>query len=695
MTDALVPQTPPTASRARRIVRAMLVFVIGPIVVGFIVVLVLAMSSWGHERVRRFAVSRANQGLIGELSIGEVGGNLLTGATLTNVQLIDSLKHPVFAARRVDVRYSIMAALRREVVIRSLELDTPLVVLDKRPGARWNFQSLLKPSTTPKDTTQMSVPPQVSNITIRHGRFLYRRPWHPDSTLTAAQRDSTVAKALDSTARRRTVRVPDGYQRILDYRDIDAKLPVVTLARGTEPTAVQISALSMIAEPYRPPSIDIRSLVGTLYASKDSLWWRGAHMTLPGSNVTGDGTIGFHRSGFRLDLTGSPVAFADLRWLDPKRFTKGAGKLRYQMRITGDTAEYAISDADLTFGGDATLVGNAAVARVTSGKHAELLIRGADLTVARLGTATLHELAPSLKLTRSGTLDGHIVVSGAPSAMRVDADVRFDDASAGRSHVVARGGFGLSGGVRARDLTVQLLPLQVATLKGTGLKIPLGGTLNGTAVVSGTQRDGWSVRGDVTHVEHDARSRVVGNGRYQADGKRIVGDATLLPLSLITIGKFAPAAELKGSVTGRVHAEGTTRDLRVNGALHSESGGSVDGHGTVVLAGSRTRYDVSVVLDALNTSAFSRRAPVTRLSGTVAARGIGTTASTANAVFSTNLARSSYDTFSVERAFVRGSTVNGLLRLDTLDALDRGIRVGAVGTLGLTHNTMGKLGFSL
>ena len=142
------------------------------------------------------------------------------------------------------------------------------------------------------------------------------------------------------------------------------------------------------------------------------------------------------------------------------------------------------------------LTGNASIARVTTGRHASLIVRGANLSVARLSTAAIRELAPSVKLTRTGTLDGHLVVSGAPSSMLVDADVRFDDAKAGRSHVLARGGIALSGGVRARDLEVRLLPLQVATLSGAGLKIPVGGVLSGDAVVSGTQREGWSVRGD-------------------------------------------------------------------------------------------------------------------------------------------------------------------------------------------------------
>jgi hypothetical protein len=178
------------------------------------------------------------------------------------------------------------------------------------------------------------------------------------------------------------------------------------------------------------------------------------------------------------------------------------------MRFVGDTAEFGISDADLRYG-DASVVGNATVARVSpKGGKSELLVKGADLTIARLTTAAIHELAPSLKLTRTGTLDGHVVVSGTSNAMLLDADVRFDDAKAGRSHIIAKGGIGLTGGVRARDLSVKLLPLQVATLSGAGLKIPLGGVLSGDAVVSGTAREGWTVRGDVTHVERDARSHV-------------------------------------------------------------------------------------------------------------------------------------------------------------------------------------------
>ncbi|HEY5441274.1 MAG TPA: hypothetical protein VIJ90_08350, partial [Gemmatimonadaceae bacterium] len=117
MSSTPTPETQPESGRTRRAVKALLAFVVGPVLVGAIVVLVLAITPWGNERVRRILVSQANQRLTGELSVARLRGNLLSGATLTNVQLIDSLKHPVFAARRVEVHYGLLAALRREIVI--------------------------------------------------------------------------------------------------------------------------------------------------------------------------------------------------------------------------------------------------------------------------------------------------------------------------------------------------------------------------------------------------------------------------------------------------------------------------------------------------------------------------------------------------------------------------------------------------
>jgi hypothetical protein len=259
-------QTPPAAHtpapRPRRVLRAVLAVVVLPILLGLAIVLVLARTQWGNERVRRIVVSQANGRMNGELAIGSLRGNLLSEATLTDVRLADSARRPLFSARRVQVRYALVPALRGRFVLRSLVVDTPVVVLDKRPGGRWNFQSLMRSSGQPRDTTQRRTPPELADVTIHHGDFLYRRPWSPDTTLTPDKRDSALAAALGGRSRHRVERVPGGYQRVVQYRDIDARIPSVRLAHDGDPLAVEIASLSMIGEPYREPAIDVRSLVG-------------------------------------------------------------------------------------------------------------------------------------------------------------------------------------------------------------------------------------------------------------------------------------------------------------------------------------------------------------------------------------------------------------------------------------------------
>ena len=55
-TPSAAPAPPPP--RPRRVVRAVLATVVFPILLGLAIVLVLALTPWGNERVRRIVVSR-------------------------------------------------------------------------------------------------------------------------------------------------------------------------------------------------------------------------------------------------------------------------------------------------------------------------------------------------------------------------------------------------------------------------------------------------------------------------------------------------------------------------------------------------------------------------------------------------------------------------------------------------------------
>ena len=661
-----------------------------------VILVVLATTPWGNERVRRIVVSQANDRLTGTLDIERLRGNLFTGATLTGVSMVDSVKQPVFSAKRVRVEYAFLPLVRRQVVVERLVLDTAAMLFDKRPGQRWNFQALMKPSGTVKDTSRHGVPPQIGEVVIHDGRFTWRRPWRPDSNLPADRRDAAIAAALGADARSRTERVPGGFQRVLYYHDIDAVLPAIHLARDGQPTSVRIGTLSMIAEPYRPPVIEVRSLTGTIYASKDSLWWHDAKMALPSSRVAGNGRIGFNRSGITMQLTAAPLAFADFRWLNPKLPTDGGGRGSFTLRTHGDTAEYAVANTELRYR-DATVTGHARVMRVHPPLgEATLAVRGADVTVSRLGTDIVRQLVPSARVPRDGTIDGHLALNGPLDALTLNADVRYADPRTGTSHATASGDLGLAHGVHARDLRVRLTPLHLALLDAFGVRAPVSGMVSGTAVVNGSARTGWDIQGDLTHVERGATSRLSGSGNYRPAGRQIAADVALRPLALAIVNRLAPGADLRGTVTGHVRAEGTTKALRLSGELRSTSnGGSIAGSGTVALAGRRSSYDVIASLDAFNANAFSSRAPATSITGTIAARGRGTSSATMDAAFRADLVRSRYDTFTVDRLLARGTVSNGMLHADTLFAALHGARASAAGTLGLVATREGALHFTL
>jgi autotransporter translocation and assembly factor TamB len=684
--------------RTRHVVRNALLGIAAVVVVLVVVVMVLATTPWGNERVRRFVVSQANGRLTGKLHVERLRGNLFSGATLTGISVVDSAGNPVFSAGRVRIDYALLPLLHRQVVVKRLVLDTVAMVLDKRPGQRWNFQALMRPGGAPADTSTSvhRPPPQVGEVIIHDGRFTWRRPWRPDSTLPADRRDAAIAAALGANARSRTERVTGGYQRVLYYHDINAVLPEIRLAHDGQPTSVRIGALSMIAEPYRPPVIDVRSLTGMIYASKDSLWWRDARMALPASRVAGDGRIGFNRSGITMHLSAAPLAFADFRWLNPRLPTEGGGGLTIALHTHGDTAEYGITNADMRYQ-SATVVGNARVMRMHPPLgEAAVLVRGADVTVARLGTDLVRQLVPSARVPRGGVIDGHVAVSGPLDALQVNADVGYLDARTGASHVAVNGGVGLTHGVSARALHVRLEPLNLAVLDAVGVHTPARGVLSGTAVVNGSTRTGWDVQGDLTHVDRGAVSHLAGMGRYRPAGKQVEADIALQPLALAVVNAVAPMAQLRGGLTGHVHAVGNPSALRLSGDLHSTSGGgAIQGSGMIALNGSRTRYDVNASLVAFNANAITARAPVTSLTGTVATRGVGTKPATMNTAFRVDLARSRYDTFAVDRLLARGAVSNGMLHADTLFAALSGARASAAGTFGLAANRSGALRFTL
>jgi hypothetical protein len=354
------------------------------------------------------------------------------------------------------------------------------------------------------------------------------------------------------------VTVPGGYQRISSFHRIQAKLPLLQLEDPSlKYRFADVAFAQMLAEPFRPPTIAIESLVGKFWFTNDSLWWTSARVVLPKSRIAGRGWYDINTNNLRLRVRGDPVASNDLKWISPNLPAEGSGRLGFGMNWVADTTVYVAKQMDVTLErsrirGDLELTMNDTFA-----------LHKTNLQVANLDTRLVQRIFPTVKPPRHGLISGRAQLEGGQHALDVNGDVTFDERRSGRSRVVAVGrmGFGV-GSFEARNLRLTLRPLQMDLAKAFAPSIPLGGTLTGTATLNGTTTSRMVARGDITHVERGALSRVTGSASFRtAPGATMANswfdvDARLHPLSLVTVGRFFPKAGLRGTATGTDQTDG-------------------------------------------------------------------------------------------------------------------------------------------
>ena len=216
--------------------------------------------------------------------------------------------------------------------------------------------------------------------------------------------------------------------------------------------------------------------------------------------------------------------------------------------------------------------------------------------------------------------------NGGQHSLVLNTDVTFDDQRAGRSRVIAVGEIGLVGrnGLRARDLRVQMLPVQVDMARTWMPKLPVGGVLVGSATVNGSSSSDVLVVGDVTHADGGARSRFDGTAAVRLAGtKRFDVNVNARPVSLVEVGRFFPAAGLQGEATGPVRVTGTLTALAVQADLRLPENGRFTTRGTLDLASKDVGYDLTSSLYTVNLKTVDTKAPATSLTANAIVRGRG------------------------------------------------------------------------
>lgn len=656
----------------------------------------ITKTEWGHEQVRRRLQTALQNNTHGILRMGRISGNLLEGFTVHDLTITDSSGAPFIDVDSLTANYGINTLRRKHIEFDHLTLFHPIVVIDRQPGGKWNYDRIY-----PRDTMTRAGPRptgwgtwvRFTELIIRDGDLTVKSPWEVDKMLKGAAAATALKKALSEQGRLRIVKVPGGYQKISSFHKILAYMPLLRLEDPAYKTRfADVAVLGMMAEPFKPPLVEIKTLHGKFEFTSDSVWWASARAALPNSRIAGAGLYHIEPNNLHLRLRASPVASADLRWVEPGLPEDGSGALDFALDWIGKESRYQARRANIRLAaarlrGDLGLIMNDTFA-----------LHDTNMQVANLDTRLVQRIFPTFKPPRHGIVNGHAKLAGGQHALDVDGDITFDERRSGRSRVVALGRVGFGPGVfNATNLRLTLRPLQVDLAKEFAPTLPIGGTLTGTATLNGSTTSRMVARGDITHVDRGALSQVTGTGAFRM-GRGITFantwmdvDARLHPLSLVTVGQFAPAMGLRGSATGPIRLSGTMRDLAVRSDLAFPDGGTASITGKLDVASVQKGYDVALKLQLFNANTILAKAPRTSVTGTASAIGRGFDPATMNARIIADLQSSSYDTLSIDSAKVRVSMANGLARVDTLAV---GVPQGfasATGTFGLKRGTSGEL----
>src|SRR5665213_593112 len=481
------------------------------------VLFTLTQTSWGRAKVGGYVIGVLRGATHGYVSVDRIDGNLLTGATIVGLVITDSAKAPFVKADTIQARYTLSELIGKKIYLDSVRIVRPVVVLNRMPGGKWNYDRIY-----PRDTTQPPSPPgflswiTLRNVTVVDGRVTSHSPWSPSASLSAKQRDSVIKVATSSIGRLNLNRVEGGFQKTSDFRDVYGTFPLMRLEDpGDKRQIIDVSSLQMTAEPLKPPSVRVTDAKGRFIILADSLYFANVTGVLPGSRLSSiTGRYNFDSNDLRLRLRGDTVATNDLLWIDPSIPQGGHGKLDFALDWVGPTSDYLATNTSLAVAG-ATMSGSLGVFVTDT-----LAFHDTNVRLAHLDTRTIQEVFPTIKSPRQGYLTGRIAARGGFGAMRLDGDVAFDDPITGRSRVIALGTVGASGGVmHARDLHVTFSPLRVALVRAVDPTLPIGGTITGKAVLNGSSATRLTANADLFHNDVTGQSHVTGSAIFASGGR--------------------------------------------------------------------------------------------------------------------------------------------------------------------------------
>ena len=653
----------------------------------------LPRTEWGREKVRSLVLDALNRQFAGRISIGAIDLPVFTRATVHDVVITDSAGAPFINAPLVSGTWSLGDLWNRRVILDNVRAERPMIVLNRLPGKRWNWDAILFPDTTKRPhgpKAQFGDWVELRNVQLVDASLTARSPYTVDQWRDAKGRDSVVALALAGKLRPVVEPVTGGYQRVTVLQHVTISAPYARIKYpGQTVQRFDIASGSGIIKPFHPPALDLRGVSGSVFVNSDSVWFRNVQAVLPHSRASLNGMYNMVSGDATVAAKAPTVLTTDWLWLVPLLPKTGTGS------ITDVAYTLRGSSSDVRLHGLTLALEKARLTGTLDFGFDKDDTRFDDVNVRldALDTRLMKRLLPDVQIPREGVLSGALIARGPLTGATIDGAFRFDDTVEGPLNVRMRGIAGSVGdAVLTRNLRLDIAPVPV-TLASETLK-PLGGRVGGVVTVSG-RTDGWlDTQLSLVHSVAGLDSRITGAARVNITGVEPRVDARLLfdPLSLPAMGRFAPALDLRGNATGTLTLKGVLSDMAINATLRVPNAGGLQVIGSFGVPTRGPSFaDVVMTADSLDLRRLVPTALATKLVGIAIVKASGTSAEDVEGRVLLDLRASEVDRVRVDTVSLAAEAHDGVLSLDTLMLRIGGAIGTGAGTFGLRKDRTGEL----
>ncbi len=671
-------------------------------------VAMLTQTDRGRALIMRAVVPTLSAALPGRLYVGRVSGTLFTDITIDSIEIREPDGRPFVNTGRIHVAYDPRDLLDRRIILKTLEVDHPVVTLVDYGNDDWNWKRALQRAgpKLPKRRGGFGQYVVVDTAAIHEGTLVLRLPWFPSDSLKGAKRDSAVAynlTRLDGEIRR------DDQRFVRVWRFVRGELALGP-SRVADPDSVGVRLdVKKFDAVWIYPPFWFRNLNGMVRKLSDTLWVDDVKFNLANSSAYGAAKVvwgGGKPVRYDVRLKSDSVALADIAWLDPSLPRTGGGSTWLTMQndpANLNVMKYAISNMD------ARSLRSRLRGRMTFAVGGPVLrVDDVDIDMQPANTDLLRQLnLKPFPYDWQGNLTGRIVARGGPVNrwMMDEATLAYADAHVPGAISRARmdGMLNIYDPAEAilSDVSLRIDQLDLRTPRFVNPLFPeLNGFLRGSMRLDSLWYDARFREADLEHVDGIGQpSHFTGSGRYTLldEGVKFDVDMQAAPLSYTTLSRSYPALPLRGSAVGGIRASGMADDFAVTSTLAGEGGelafeGRMDALEPEFGAFGAFRARGVNLQSLLGDPAY----PVTTLSfaGDVSMRG-------ADLASMRGPLRATIDQFSrVADVRVFGGTVqvafdSGHVRVDTLNVETSALRLTARGAIGLLAARRDSLGFSI